>query len=435
MARSTRSAQLETRSSRLRLPVAKKPVFVKIGPGVGLGYRRNQSAGTWVVRVADGRGSNWTKAIGLADDFDSANGASVLDFWQAQGHARLLARRDLTGDEDVVKPITVAQALKSYEQDLKTRGGDAGNVSRVKAHLRHGLRDQAVTLLSSRELRRWRDSLAKTLASATVNRTCAAFKAALNLVADHDERIVNRRAWETGLATIPDAEQSRNVILPETTVRQIIAEAHKHSAQFGLLVEVAAITGARVSQLARVEIQDLQADRADPRLLMPTSNKGKGVKKIMRRPVPILAGLAARLQALTADRPPVAPLLVKPSGEPWKKSDHSRLFRRAAKGAEQDPAKVTIYALRHSNIVRQILAGVPIRVVAVNHDTSIAMLERTYSRFIGDHSDALARTALLDTGIAVDDDVVPAPGVTRVDHGSGDPSPIEGGLHECDLHQ
>ena len=56
-----------------------------------------------------------------------------------------------------------------------------------------------------------------------------------------------------------------------------------------------------------------------------------------------------------------------------------------------------MYALRHSNIVRQILGGVPLRVVAVNHDTSVGMLERTYSRYIGDHADALARVALLDT--------------------------------------
>jgi hypothetical protein len=56
-----------------------------------------------------------------------------------------------------------------------------------------------------------------------------------------------------------------------------------------------------------------------------------------------------------------------------------------------------MYALRHSNIVRQLLAGVPVRVVAVNHDTSVAMLERTYSRHIGDHADALVRAALLDT--------------------------------------
>jgi integrase len=89
---------------------------------------------------------------------------------------------------------------------------------------------------------------------------------------------------------------------------------------------------------------------------------------------------------------------VKPSGQPWKKSDHSRLFARAAKKADLNPNEVTIYALRHSSIVRQLLAGVPVRVVAVNHDTSIAMIERTYSRYIGDHADALARVALLDIG-------------------------------------
>jgi hypothetical protein len=48
--------------------VAKKPVFAKIGPGLGLGYRRNATTGTWVVRAADGQGGNSTKAIGTADD-------------------------------------------------------------------------------------------------------------------------------------------------------------------------------------------------------------------------------------------------------------------------------------------------------------------------------------------------------------------------------
>jgi hypothetical protein len=56
--------------------------------------------------------------------------------------------------------------------------------------------------------------------------------------------------------------------------------------------------------------------------------------------------------------------------------------------------------LRHSNIVRQLLGGVPVRVVAVNHDTSVAMLERTYSRYIGDHSDNLSRRAMLDLDVA-----------------------------------
>src|SRR5262245_44061482 len=73
MSRSIRSSTLETRSARLRLPVSKVPVFVKIGPRIGLGYRRNHTAGTWVVRLSDGNGRNARKAIGSADDYEEAD--------------------------------------------------------------------------------------------------------------------------------------------------------------------------------------------------------------------------------------------------------------------------------------------------------------------------------------------------------------------------
>ena len=132
--------------------------------------------------------------------------------------------------------------------------------------------------------------------------------------------------------------------------------------------------------------------------MMPTSRKGRGKKKITRRPVPIPALLAQRLFEAAASRSGAEPLLVKTSGERWKKSDHSRLFKRVIKSVGLDPAEVTLYALRHSSIVRQLLGNVPARVVAVNHDTSVAMLERTYSQHIGDHSDAVARRTLLETG-------------------------------------
>lgn len=59
------------------------------------------------------------------------------------------------------RPATVGEALDLYEADLKPRGGDAGNVARVRAHLPAGLREKAVALLTSRELRKWRDSLVK----------------------------------------------------------------------------------------------------------------------------------------------------------------------------------------------------------------------------------------------------------------------------------
>jgi integrase len=296
------------------------------------------------------------------------------------------------------KPVTVREALDNYKADLHARGGDAGNVARVRGHFSDHLLDKRVAALTSRELRKWRDGLVARLAPATVNRTCAALKAALNLVAaDAEQRISSRQAWDTGLATIPDAEESRNVILAEEVLRRIIAQAPKQSTEFGLLVDVAAVTGARPSQIWRLKVQDLQADRSDPRLMMPTSRKGRGRKKVLQRPVPIPVGLARRLAVAAAKRPATAPLLVKPSGRPWSKSDHARPFARTVKVAGLDPDEVSIYALRHSNIVRQLLAGVPVRVVAVNHDTSIVMIERTYSRHIGDHADAIARAALLDT--------------------------------------
>jgi integrase len=399
MARSTRSAKLETRTARLRLSVRKKPYFVAVAPGVGLGYRRNKTAGSWVVRAADGKGGNWTQAFAVADDFEDANGIDVLSFWQAQDRARVLARAGRDADEDSTKPVTVALMIDRYETDLKTRGGDVYNAQRVRVHLPDVLASKTVALLTvPREFRHWRDGLLNEgLAPSTVNRTCAAFQAALELAAAQDPRITNQSAWRTGLTALPDAEQSRNVILPEDAVLRIISAAYGVSCEFGLLVEVAAVTGARISQLARLEVGDLQGDRSDPRLMMPSARKGRGRKRIERRPVPIPANLAIVLKQAGAGRPTDAPLLTKSSGEPWRHSDHRHPFARAVKAAGLDPAEVTIYALRHSSIVRQLLANTPIRVVATLHDTSVPMIERTYSKFITDHSDALSRRALLDT--------------------------------------
>ena len=106
---------------------------------------------------------------------------------------------------------------------------------------------------------------------------------------------------------------------------------------------------------------------------------------------------------------PDAPLLTKPNGERWKQSDHSRLFRRVVLRVALDPSEVTLYALRHSSIVRDLLANVPVRIIATKHDTSIPMIERNYSKYIADHADVLSRRAMLDPGAAPSDNVVVPP--------------------------
>ena len=412
MARNVRAAQLETRTARLKLELRKKPYAVRVAPGVRLGYRRNEVTGTWSVIAADGKGGNWVKKFGLADDHEEANGEQVLTFWQAQERARKLARggKNADDEDDEGRPVTLREALDAYQADLIARGGDVHNVARVRGHLSNTLSAKTVALLTARELRRFRDSLlAKKLRASSVNRISNALRAALNLAAAHDQRINNQTAWRIGLANIFDAAQARNVILSDQVIREIIIAAFAIGPELGLLVETAAVTGARVSQIANLRVADLQADRPDPRLMMPSSRKGRGQKKVTHVPVPIPISVAEKLELASKGKAIDAPLLTKPSDERWKQSDHSRLFRRAVVGAALDPREVTLYALRHSSIVRDLLANVPVRIVATKHDTSIPMIERNYSKYIADHADILSRRAMLDPDAIAGHNVISLP--------------------------
>jgi integrase len=399
MARRPRASRLETRTTRLRLPVRWKPYdFTTISPGIALGYRRNKAAGVWVVRVADGHGGNWTKRVGLADDFEDADGEHVLTWWQGIEAARKLAR----GTADDGRPATVADAVNAYERDLIARGADTANAKRIRKHLPAALASKPVAVLSARELAAWRDALlaADALERSSVLRLLKSAKAALNLSARRDHRITNAKAWSDGLSGIEGAVGTRNAsALSDDQVRDLIAAAYAIDAAFGLYVEVAAVTGARLSQITRLGVADLQ-DGREPRLLMPCSKKGRGKRAITKKPVPITRALAAKLKS---NRPADAPLLLRPDGLRWQatdKGDHLRLFAQAlaACGLEtgSDGNKVTAYSLRHSSIIRSLVASVPTRVVAALHDTSVAMLEKHYSGFILDHADSIARKGLLE---------------------------------------
>ena len=240
-------------------------------------------------------------------------------------------------------------------------------------------------------------------APASADRTARVLKAAFNLAAEDDPRITNSAAWRTGLARLPDSEHARNVVLPDDTVRDLVAAAYALDQNFGLFAELAAVTGARTSQLLRIEVRDLQDNGDGPRVLVPCSRKGRR-RQSERRPSPVSPALAAALRQAAAGRPADAPLLVLPTVVP------GRLFARLVTQLGLDPA-VTLYALhalRHSSITRMLLASVPVRVVASTHDTSVAQIEKTYSRYISDHADTLVRRALLDTGLpSVADNVVP----------------------------
>ena len=295
--------------------------------------------------------------------------------------------------------ITVKEAVDNYEADLAARGAQKDNATAIRRNLSDALAAKPVALLTEKELRTWRNGIVKRgLKPASADRVARVFKAALHLAASDDPRIINVTAWKNGLKRLPDGDTARNVILSDQTVSAVVRASYDDEHELGVLIDVLAETGARESQVLRAEVADLLDDPVAPRLMMPSSRKGRN-RKIQRKPLPISPRLAVVLRQATIGRAPEAPLL-----DPIRIL--SERFRTATKHLGLDPA-ATPYALRHSSFVRMLLNNVPVRVVASHHDTSVEMIERHYSRYITDVSDALTRRTLLDFA-------APAPVATNV---------------------
>ena len=203
-----------------------------------------------MIEAADGKGGRWQKVIGLADDNEPADNEFVFDFWMAQArpagwHAAVRPRP--------AAPITVAAAINLYENDLVARGQHASNAARIRKHISASLAAKPVGLLTAAELARWRDALlAGKLERSSVRRTCRCLAAALTLASKRDGRIRNEKAWRHGLGGISGASGgTRNEqVLAAPQVHALIAAANAESAEFGLYIETAAVTGARLSQIA-----------------------------------------------------------------------------------------------------------------------------------------------------------------------------------------
>jgi integrase len=393
MAPNIRSAQLETRSARAKLAPRRKVYAVRVAPRIRVGYRRNVSGpGTWSVVCANGSGGSWMERIALADDMEDADGTAVMNFWQAVERAKKVARTE-DGIVNSERPITVREAVESYQRDLATRGRAEQNAILILKKLPSALASMAVAALTRRDVIAFRNGLLQSgVKKSSAHRYMVGLIAALNYVCTLDERL-NDRAWKR-LPVLPNSREARtDVILSSYQVLEIVRIAYDQEPEFGIVVETLSVAGARFSQVLRLTVGDILPN---DRLAMPVSAKGRGTKKVQKVPVPITASLAIKLRSHAAGRKPSEPLLVNAKGKPWPKNAQTHRFPGIVKAAGLDPAQFTSYSLRHSSIVRQLIAGTPIRLTAAVHDTSVGQIEAHYSRYIANHGDDMIRKALLN---------------------------------------
>jgi integrase len=379
MPRRARAPSLETRTSRLKLSIRKKPEFVRIAPGISLGYRRNATAGTWVVRVSNGRGGAWTRRIGTADDFDDSDGVSKLTFWEAQDLAKKVAEPPELG-EPRRKPLLVEQAAEAYLATLRARNPRTANDARLRLNRlflpQFGV--SRVEDLTRRQLEAWRDSLVRTggdeedrrRSQDTANRVLSIAKAVLNhAIGDPANALRSDSAWRF-VRPFHGVARAREVHFTVAEILRLLDATDDPS--FRNLLTAGFLTGARYGELAASQVRHFEA-RSET-LHVP---RGKtGPRSVILQPEAV-----AFFIRLVGTRGPAEPLLPRIDGKPWAPSYQTRPMQRALSRAGLDP-EGTFYALRHSYISRAIEAGVPLTVLAENCGTSVRMIEKNYAKVL-----------------------------------------------------
>lgn len=439
MAKTLKEAPLTTRNARAKLGEGLH--WRGIDPETHLGYRRGKRGGVWLVRWRHGAGYRQEK-LATADDEISEG---TLDYTGAVRAARervTVARREdrarADGEVQTVRTAIDAYSAVMDERTAARLGRPAKSNARnclersVTGRAGMGRRPAFPALplaeiplheLSEADLIAWRNSLPAGLKRSARQRIANHLRAALNAAhREHRQKLPSQLAAtiSAGLSAnaMPGVDDGgegvarENQILSDETIGRVLAAVRDLDAAkewggdlFRLFVVLAA-TGARFSQVIRLRVGDVQAGRR--RIMMPPSRKGRG-GKAEAIPVPIgpdtLEALAPAidgrergeplLMRWRMTRPPLSAFWQKTSRVAWTGNyEIIREWAAIRKAANLGP-DVVAYSLRHSSIVRGIRAGLPLRLVAALHDTSVVMIERHYGRWIADGLDDLAAAAVV----------------------------------------
>lgn len=376
MARSARHSGLETRTARFKLETGKRHPLA-IGKGLILIYRRGPNSSTWMAKALNSDGKYLLNSLGQADDHHDANGADILDFFQAQEAARKFAEELKATQGILTKPLTIADAADRYLTWYKDhRKAFKETEQTVKAHILPTLGERLVSEITAPEFRKWRDKLATTpprrrtkmgkkqqfgdkpetddgkrARKSTANRILTVLKAILNK-AFQDELLSDDSAWRK-VKPFPNADEPITRFLTHAESIRLINACRP---DFRELVKAALFTGARSSELTRLRASNINTDTA---LIYITAEakSGKG------RYVPLHDDALDFFKGLVAGKRGDDLVFIKQDGAEWGKNHHVRLLQAACEKAKVEPA-ISFHELRHTFASMLAQAGVDLLTIS-----------------------------------------------------------------------
>ena len=140
--------------------------------------------------------------------------------------------------------------------------------------------------------------------------------------------------------------------------------------EFRDLIRAALVTGCRFGELAALQVDDLHVESGT--LHIRASKSGRARHVVLHDEGILL------FRRLAAGRRGSEPMLRKPDGDRWGKSNQDRPMRETCIRAQVDPP-ANFHALRHTYASLAVMAGAPLMVVARNlGHTDTRMVEKHY---------------------------------------------------------
>jgi integrase len=378
----------------------------------------NEGGGSWIARRFIGKGRYSEKRLGLADDLQTADGTTILSFKEAQTAARTWwkseerRRRGLRVDDG---PYTVQQACEDYLKHYVARGKKSEYTIglTIKVHIVPALGKFEAASLNTKQIRDWHhalvtapkrvrtgrtasetntrgvshsDSEAMRSRRATANRILTVLKAALNhafqegFVASNDSwrAVKPYHGVETALVRYLSPDECRRLVnASDETIRP--------------MVQAALLTGARYSELARLQVGDVNLQAKD--IVIREAKAGKP------RHIVLTDEAVGFFRPLLAGQSPLSLMFRRRDGNQWKSAQQTRPLTEACRIAQIKPA-IGFHVLRHTHGSLLAMKGVPLGVIAqqLGHaDTRVT--ERHYAHLSPSYVSDTIRSSFPNLGI------------------------------------